>query len=217
MTSSDGMVWRFDPGTLFAEFMLTGGPDELARFDSLHDAADLARWVTASRLEIEPAGLVITAAELAVARELRDALWRCSRQSMAGGTASPSDLATINQAAAVAPLVPQIDTDGSSSWARPATAAAVLSTVARDAIEVLAGPAAGRLRECGADDCQLVFLDTSRPGTRRWCSMERCGNRHKVRALRSRRADPDPATSPDSPSTTPGRGPVVRAEKGSLR
>ncbi|NEE48667.1 CGNR zinc finger domain-containing protein, partial [Streptomyces sp. SID8455] len=42
------------------------------------------------------------------------------------------------------------------------------------------------IRTCGADDCRLLFVDTSRPGKRRWCSMERCGNRHKVRAHRAR-------------------------------
>ncbi|MEV6911021.1 CGNR zinc finger domain-containing protein [Amycolatopsis sp. NPDC051071] len=31
-------------------------------------------------------------------------------------------------------------------------------------------------RECSADDCYLLFFDTSRSGNRRWCSMERCGN-----------------------------------------
>ncbi|MFD0786561.1 CGNR zinc finger domain-containing protein [Micromonospora azadirachtae] len=44
------------------------------------------------------------------------------------------------------------------------------------------------MRECGAHNCHLVFVDTSRPGQRRWCSMERCGNRHKVSSLRARRA-----------------------------
>jgi len=41
---------------------------------------------------------------------------------------------------------------------------------------------------CGADNCALIYLDTSRPGNRRWCSMERCGNRAKVRGHRSRSA-----------------------------
>jgi predicted RNA-binding Zn ribbon-like protein len=40
-----------------------------------------------------------------------------------------------------------------------------------------------------ADDCSLVYVDTSRPGRRRWCSMEHCGNRHKVRTLRARRSE----------------------------
>jgi predicted RNA-binding Zn ribbon-like protein len=60
--------------------------------------------------------------------------------------------------------------------------------MAREMIELLSGPLAERIRECASDDCPLVFVDTSRPGARRWCAMERCGNRHKLRALRARRA-----------------------------
>ncbi|MEE1805114.1 CGNR zinc finger domain-containing protein, partial [Streptomyces sp. BE133] len=33
--------------------------------------------------------------------------------------------------------------------------------------------------------------DTSRPGRRRWCAMERCGNLHKVRAHRARHTKND--------------------------
>jgi predicted RNA-binding Zn ribbon-like protein len=55
-------------------------------------------------------------------------------------------------------------------------------------IELLSGPLAERIRECASDNCPLVFVDSSRPGARRWCTMERCGNRHKLRAHRARRA-----------------------------
>jgi predicted RNA-binding Zn ribbon-like protein len=34
---------------------------------------------------------------------------------------------------------------------------------------------------CAADNCYLIYLDTFRPGNRRRCSMDRCGNRAKVR------------------------------------
>jgi predicted RNA-binding Zn ribbon-like protein len=43
-----------------------------------------------------------------------------------------------------------------------------------------------RYRICPADDCLEAFLDDSRSGNRRWCSMELCGNRAKVRAFRDR-------------------------------
>jgi predicted RNA-binding Zn ribbon-like protein len=33
-----------------------------------------------------------------------------------------------------------------------------------------------------------VFRDESRTANRRWCSMQRCGNRAKVRAHRARQA-----------------------------
>ena len=37
-----------------------------------------------------------------------------------------------------------------------------------------------RVAACANPDCVLWFLDTSRPGTRRWCSMAACGNRDKA-------------------------------------
>jgi len=41
-----------------------------------------------------------------------------------------------------------------------------------------------RVRKCG--QCVLHFYDTSKKGTRRWCSMQLCGNRIKVAAYAAR-------------------------------
>src|SRR5690606_40984699 len=92
----------------------------------------------------------------------------------------------VNEAAARPPLVPVLGPDGTRCWACGATGAHLLSTVARDAIDLFTGPFADRIRTCSAEDCHLVYVDTSRPGRRRWCSMEHCGNRHKDRAHRAR-------------------------------
>ena len=43
-----------------------------------------------------------------------------------------------------------------------------------------------RTRKCAASDCGILFLDLSKAGRRKWCSMANCGNRHKVRRFRSR-------------------------------
>jgi predicted RNA-binding Zn ribbon-like protein len=56
----------------------------------------------------------------------------------------------------------------------------LLFPIARDAAETLSGHDLSRLRACASDQCILWFLDTSKNGQRRWCSMEICGNRHKV-------------------------------------
>ncbi|WP_307851213.1 CGNR zinc finger domain-containing protein [Nocardiopsis sp. MG754419] len=64
-----------------------------------------------------------------------------------------------------------------------------MSEFARDAIDLLTGDHVHRVRECSAHDCRLLFVDTSRPGRRRRCSMDRCGNRAEVRALRERRTE----------------------------
>ncbi|MGW2200325.1 CGNR zinc finger domain-containing protein, partial [Streptosporangium sp. NPDC001682] len=86
-------------------------------------------------------------------------------------------------------VVPELAAGGTTAgWASPVRATQALSTLAREMIELLSGPLSGRIRECASDDCPLVFVDSSRPGARRWCAMERCGNRHKLRALRARRA-----------------------------
>lgn len=184
LTPRDGARWRFDPGALFLEFLLTGGPGELAVWDRLHLPSDLREWVDISRLELTGDVVETAPADVTAARELRDALWRATRATIAGTPVDPADRTAIERPARAAPLVPR----WAGGWQVPAAAVAVLSTVARDGIAVLTGPARSRVRECGADDCRLVFVDTSRPGARRWCSMQRCGNRRKVRDHRARTA-----------------------------
>jgi predicted RNA-binding Zn ribbon-like protein len=44
----------------------------------------------------------------------------------------------------------------------------------------------GRLRRCKNPDCILFFYDTSKSGTRSWCSLDICGNRLRVEAFRER-------------------------------
>lgn len=49
----------------------------------------------------------------------------------------------------------------------------------------------GRLRQCEA--CIVHFFDTSKKGSRRWCSMTMCGNKLKVAAYQRRQRDRSPA------------------------
>jgi predicted RNA-binding Zn ribbon-like protein len=52
--------------------------------------------------------------------------------------------------------------------------------IARSIIHTLASYPTDRIRKCEHEDCILYFLDTSKSGKRRWCSMEMCGNRQKA-------------------------------------
>ncbi|MEU9333350.1 ABATE domain-containing protein [Streptomyces sp. NPDC048290] len=188
MRSRDGKPYRFDPGALCLELLTTGAPGVFARFEVLHAPADLVAWAARSRLP-EGLELAVTEAELTTVRAVRDVLFQLAVDRAHGRPADPGQLAALNSAAAPPPLVPLLTADGSRSWAPgPATGTQLLSTVARDAIELFSGPYADRVRECGAGDCFLLFVDTSRPGRRRWCAMEHCGNLAKVRAHRARRA-----------------------------
>ncbi|MET9067705.1 CGNR zinc finger domain-containing protein [Streptosporangium sandarakinum] len=105
--------------------------------------------------------------------------------------AAPQDaLAVLNEFAAAPPPVPVVTPSFRRGWATPVTGAQFLSAVARDAVELFGGPMASRVRVCGGERCLLIFLDTSRPGARRWCSMDRCGNRYKLRTRRDRAPRP---------------------------
>ena len=46
-----------------------------------------------------------------------------------------------------------------------------------------------RLKLCGNPDCRWAFYDRSHSRRGAWCDMATCGNRHKNRNLRARRAD----------------------------
>ena len=81
--------------------------------------------------------------------------------------------------------VPCLD-HGRAVWRQPVTGAQLAAEIARDAVRTFAVPTVERIRKCGSDNCYLTYLDTSRPGRRRWCSMQRCGNRHKVAEFRHR-------------------------------
>lgn len=57
--------------------------------------------------------------------------------------------------------------------------------LAEAAADLLADPAVGRVRECEADGCVMLFLPAH--PRRRWCSATRCGNRARVARYYARR------------------------------
>jgi predicted RNA-binding Zn ribbon-like protein len=179
---------RFCTGRPSLDLVHTGGEGTLARFEIVHDADDLGRLLG---VILELPRLPATEADLAAMRRLRAALTRIA-YDLAEGCAPipiepprPTDVATVNAAASSPSLVPALRPEGGTTIVAP-TAAAALSTLARDAVGLFGGPLAGRIRVCAAENCGLLLVDTSRPGRRRWCSMEFCGNRAKIRTHRSR-------------------------------
>jgi predicted RNA-binding Zn ribbon-like protein len=75
--------------------------------------------------------------------------------------------------------------EGSAVWKwSPADPSLPLARVALAAARLLTDDPPPRVRSCtGAQQgCGWLFIDSSRSGTRRWCSMDGCGNRAKVRA-----------------------------------
>ena len=72
------------------------------------------------------------------------------------------------------------------TWHADDPVSAILALVSRDALDLVASPAILRVRQCANQACRVMFFDSSRPGTRRWCSMATCGNQAKKTTLRTR-------------------------------
>lgn len=66
--------------------------------------------------------------------------------------------------------------DGTDPFRRVARPLAV------SAIELFLSPGRARVKRCGDERCGWLFLDKSKNGSRRWCSMDICGARNKMRA-----------------------------------
>ena len=188
LTDPRGGSFRFDAGAVSLDFAHTGGAGVYAVFETLHQPADLAAWLAEPPLSATLASAP-AAGDLTAAKTLRQAIWEAAHARADRRPLPPAAVTAINRAAAAPPLVPELAADGTTvTWAAPVRVTHALSTLAREMIDLLSGPLADRIRECAGDHCPLVFVDSSRPNARRWCAMERCGNRHKLRALRARRA-----------------------------
>jgi predicted RNA-binding Zn ribbon-like protein len=150
--------------------------------EELGNEAALADWLT----QFGPAQQerLPSASELAESRRLREAIYELITTARQGAVCAPANLEIINEAAARAVPAPRIDVGRKVSWHAADPVRAVLALVARDALDLVASPAVGRLRECANPECRVLFLDSSRPGARRWCDMSTCGNQAKKAAFR---------------------------------
>ena len=151
-----------------------------APLDALKSGADLARWLRA-------AGLGETApdeSDLSLARSLREAIYGLVLARTQGAPLQTSDRVTLNAiASGHAPFV-SLNDDGIATTF--GSVRQLLTGLALEAIALIGGDRASRLRQCEAESCAVLFLDESRKGERRWCSMASCGNRAKVRSFRQR-------------------------------
>lgn len=187
MYPSNGVPWFFDAGSDSLEFAYSGDMRRgVAEWERLREPRDLGTWL-AARLDRVDAGEV-TDRDLADALHLRGALTGLYLAAANHEPLSPDDIDTVNLFAATPDIPPALGGGQRQAGAGRIRVGQVLSTLARDAIEVFSALDEGRVRACDADTCRMVYHDESRTNNRRWCSMEHCGNRAKVRAHRERAA-----------------------------
>jgi predicted RNA-binding Zn ribbon-like protein len=172
-----------------------------APLERLRAYADLATWAAgtgllsardartlAERARRQPAA---TAEVMRQATRLREAIYRVISAVASRRPPRSADLDSINAAVAEAHAGSRIVARGGGfarQWAGDRWALdRMLWAVAQSAEDLLTSSELIAVRECAADDCGRLFVDTSRNRTRRWCDMRGCGNRAKVRRFYARR------------------------------
>lgn len=121
-------------------------------------------------------------------RELREKL-RSELLSWEGtGKLRRGTIAELNCIMAKHPMLTRLNRDAkgtaTESWFEASNPEDLLAPLAQSAALLFANADPDRVRKCG--HCVLHFHDTSKKGTRRWCSMQLCGNRLKVAAYAAR-------------------------------
>jgi predicted RNA-binding Zn ribbon-like protein len=122
-------------------------------------------------------------------RELRERLRKEVLSRERGGTVHREAIDELNHLMAEHPMLTRLKASGSTSttelWFDPRRPEDLFAPVAHSAAMLFADVDRNRVRKC--EQCVLHFYDTSKKGTRRWCSMQLCGNRLKVAAYAARR------------------------------
>lgn len=181
--------FRLGLGHPVLELLATLARRRVEPVERLAGPADLSRWLELAGVA---SGVHPGRDDLDDARELREALYRLVDAARASRPPAPADLELVNAWARQPTPSPQLDPSLRVTLAGPDPCRAALSQLARAGIELVAGEELRKIRECADPTCSLMFIDHSRPGRRRWCSMERCGNRAKTARYREqRRARPE--------------------------
>ena len=123
---------------------------------------------------------------VADARELRESL-RVALLAHAGHPPHRG-VTPLGELLVAAPLVLTVAASDGSAALAPADPRPLRSRVAAAVAESLIAGTWTRLKACEAADCHWAYYDRSPAGRGRWCSMQVCGARAKMRRYRGKAA-----------------------------
>jgi predicted RNA-binding Zn ribbon-like protein len=165
----------------------------LATYDDLVRFAELSGLIERSMAEtLRSRKGPACARILRRARELREQLYAVLTAHHVGRPIAASSLDAIAIEVRRAHAARAFASTGRSGaiahcWVSPTALEVPLHACALAVESLLVIDGRSRIRKCGAADCEVYFLDTSKAHRRQWCSMQNCGNRHKQRRWRRSR------------------------------
>ena len=189
-------------GRLCLDFAITVGPRHSDhRREYLGSYRDLVEWVRHAGTLEEDEGRLLGEAALRLAEAtatlelavmLRETTYRVFHAIVYDERPEPRDVPAIGEAHAGAMNHSRLASTPEGfawAWAKDGVAhRRPIWPVALSAAELLMLGDLGRVEECpGSDGCGWLFFASSKNARRRWCSMEFCGSRDKMRRLYARK------------------------------
>jgi len=164
--------------------------DPARRTELLSTAGALSRWARQAGVAAPLARAIRHEAQRRRAIRLRETLASLFRAVAEGRPLPTAAAAAFTRATQEAWRHRELtDPGGSPDWRwhrRTTPADRLLGDLVLEAAALLVSPLASRVRICEGEGCGWFFVDRSKAGRRRWCSMAACGNRVKVRQYRRR-------------------------------
>jgi predicted RNA-binding Zn ribbon-like protein len=189
-----GPQFEFSGGALCLDFVNTIADRVQPSTEHLQSYLDLVGWAVQGGVLSAGEGRTLeyrarraadrAAAVLSRAIRVREALYRVFSAVAAGQSPAAADISALNASLSRALPALGVVRQGQRftwEWRCRDRLDAMLGPVLRSAAELLTSPEAASVRECASPSCSWMFVDRSRTGRRRWCSMRTCGNRNKAR------------------------------------
>ena len=193
--------WRdgflFVGNDLALDFLNTRPIQDGEAVELLPDFDALLRWFQAAgaltgrqvaALRREWTGSARARSVVEAMRELREKLRKEVLAREHGSKLHHGTAEELNRLLTEHPMLTKLKSNGSGYttelWFDQRGPEELFAPVALSAAKLFAKADWNRVRKCG--NCVLHFYDTSKKGTRNWCSMQLCGNRLKVAAYAAR-------------------------------
>jgi predicted RNA-binding Zn ribbon-like protein len=199
-TQREAEKHRLIAGNPCLDFVNTlNGHDRLGGHEYLHDFRDLALWSRHAGILKSPETTVILGKAVqrpkladAIFRRtirLRETIFRIFHAVAMAREPRQEDMRRLNAAWQSAQRhVRLLPSAGRFilGWDDDPVLERIPRALTGRAVGLLTSGEVARIRACSGDACDWLFIDRSRNHQRRWCSMEECGNRAKMRRRRAR-------------------------------
>jgi predicted RNA-binding Zn ribbon-like protein len=207
-TETQSSIFEFSGNNLCLDFANTVHDRSSSPRELLNHYSDLLRWSREGHILTEDdAGKLLEEAAsrpeaamavLERAIELREAIFRLFETIAEDASPAQADLDALNQALSlVMPQARLVSTANGFTWDWTGSQNRLdrmLLAIVQSAADLLTSEQLDGVRVCASQDCDWLFLDTSKNHSRRWCDMKSCGNRAKARRHYGRKKNVLPQT-----------------------